>query len=319
MKQQIKTIIIFLGMCTMNSLSYADPWFTGPLLAPSGHTIPNGHTNFEMYGLDVHSNGQYNREGNLISTPLVRSVISNPVFTHGFTDWLDIQWTVPYTFNSTRGVHYNRLTDISAAAGIQLMEQKGSPYSMDVRILLQETFPTGRYEDLNPVLLGTDATGLGSYQTQIGVDLQYLREIYNAHYLRTRLIISHWHASPVSVNGLSSYGGTLTTHGRIDAADEDDVDFAAELTLTQKWVAVFEVTYSKGSATQFNGIAQLGTFLTPQAVNLGSGKYNETALAPAMEYNFNGNVGLIGGVWFPISGMNTPHYTTYVLALNVYW
>jgi len=43
------------------------------------------------------------------------------------------------------------------------------------------------------------------------------------------------------------------------------------------------------------------------------------ALAPALEYNFSGNVGLIGGVWFPLSGKNTSHYMTYVLALNTYW
>ena len=318
MQQFIKPVVIFLSLFIFSNLGFAGPWFTGPLLAPAGHTIPNGHTNFEMYGIDVFSDGHYDQSGNLIHTPLFRSVVANPILSHGFTDWLDVQLTLPYVFSSTLGVNSNKIADIATAFGFQLVEQNGSPKRADVRILVQETFPTGRFENLNPALFGTDSTGLGSYQTQIGLNLQYLREIYNSHYLRTRLILSHLYTTPVTVNGFNSYGGTANTHGRISSGSENDVDLAFEYTLTQNWVAVLEGTYSKGQSTRFTGDLDIGNLGGP-VPSIGFADYYETALAPAVEYNFNSNVGVIGGVWFPVSGKNTSHYMTYVLALNAYW
>ena len=320
MLQPIKKIFIILCLSLFSSLTYADPWFTGPLLAPAGHTIPKGHSNFEIYGIDVFTDGAYNAAGNVIRTPLFRSFIINPILSHGFTDWLDFQITVPYVFNSTRGVKSNRLTDVSVAAGFQLFEQKGALNRMDVRVLLQETIPTGRYDHLNPQLAGTDATGLGAYQTQLGINLQYLLPVFNTHYLRTRLIISRIFGSNVWVDGLSSYGGTTNTHGRIRLGAENDYDLAFEYTLTQHWVAVMEGYISNGQNTRFNGILDIGSVGSPPTnVNIGNGAFQEKALAPALEYNFNSNVGIIGGVWFPVSGKNTSHYLTYMLALNAFW
>jgi hypothetical protein len=318
MRQMIKLALIFINITLMSQVALAGPWFTGPLLAPAGHTVARGHTNLEVYGLNVDTNGGYNNFGQLIHTPLFKTVVANPILTHGFTDWLDVQLTLPYVFNSTRGVHYNRLADVAIALGVQLLEQKSSPKRIDMRILLQETFPTGRYDRLNPSALGTDSTGLGSYQTQIGLNFQYLLELYNAHYLRARLIISRLYSSPVQIYGLSSYGGTSSTVGQINPGSENGVDLAFEYTLTQNWVAVMEGSMSNGRATRFNGILNIGNIGGPTA-SIGSGQYNEKALAPALEYNFNSNIGLIGGVWFPVSGKNTSHYMTYVLALNAYW
>lgn len=317
MRQIIKTIAIFLCFYGFSPIIVADPWFTGPLLAPAGHTVPKGHTNFEFYGLDVLTNGRYDDNGILQDTPLFKSFIMSPILTHGFTDWLDFQVNLPYVFNSTQGQHYNRLTDTSIAAGIQLFEQNGSNRKADIRFLLQQTFPTGKYENLNPLLQGTDSTGAGSYLTEIGLNFQYLRQVFDTHYLRTRLIVSHLFSSQVIVHGLSSYGGTPGTEGVIRPGGEDDIDLAFELTLNQNWVAVLEGTVAAGQATLFNGILDIGNIGGPE--DIGKGSYNQKALAPALEYNFNANVGLIGGVWFPVGGKNTSHFNTYVLALNAYW
>lgn len=317
MKTFIKPIILLL-FCALPPLVFAGPWFTGPLLAPAGHTIPKGHTNFEIYGFDVMTNGRYNQFGQVESSPLFRNLVSTPILTHGFTDWLDVQLIVPYTFNSTRGVHYDRLTDMNTSLGFQLVEQKGSPKRADLRILLQQTFPTGKFERLNPAFLGTDSTGLGSYQTQIGLNLQYLKEIFPSHYLRTRLILTHLYASAVTVHGLNSYGGTLSTRGKIKPGSENALDLAFEFTLTQHWVAVLEGTFSKGRETLFNGELDFGN-IGPPSANIGNGDFSQKSLAPALEYNFNQNIGLIGGVWFPFAGKNTGHFMTYALALNTYW
>lgn len=318
MLNAVKVSFIFFSITLFSQSIIASPWFTGPLLAPAGHTVPKGHTNLEVYGLDVLTNGRYDKSGHFVHSRLFRSFVTNPIITHGFTNWLDVQLTLPYTFNSTRGINYNRLGDTAVALGIQVWEQNTSPQRMDVRLLLQETFPTGKYEHLTTYALGTDSTGLGSYQTQIGLNFQYLRELYDQHYLRTRLILSHLYASSVRVSGLNSYGGTATTKGKINPGTEGGADLAFEYTMTQNWVAVMEATYSKGQATRFNGILNIGNIGGPSAT-IGSGDYHSVALAPALEYNFTDSLGLIGGVWFPLEGKNTSHFMTYVLALNAFW
>jgi hypothetical protein len=305
--------LLFLGLFI--KLSYANPWFTGPIFAPSGHTIPSGHTNFELYGLGVFTNGQYDNQGHLHPIPLFKSLLFSPLLTHGFAKRLDIQFTVPYVFNNTQGVSYHRLTDTSTGLGIQLLEQS-SKNRPDIRLYLQETFPTGKFENLNPAFLGTDATGLGSYRTLISLNFQYLNELYKDHYLRTRLFLSTLISSAVNVHGFNSFGGAINTDGIINPGSEENIDLAFEYTLTQRWVLVMEGYYSEGQATRFNGILDI---VSDDALIIGNQHYYEYGLAPAIEYNFSSTLGLIGGIWFPVQGKNTSRFVSYVLAINAYW
>jgi hypothetical protein len=318
MRHYLKAAFFFLFSTCFTSFVWADPWFTGPLLAPAGHTVPKGHTNFEIYGLNVNTDGHYNQLNHIIKDPLFQTFIINPILTHGFTDWLDVQLVLPYAFNSTLGRNTNRLSDLSTAFGIQLMEQKKEPWKPTLRLLIQETYPTGRFERLNPASFGTDATGLGAYQTQIGLNFQHLANVFDTHYLRTRLILSRIYSSDVHVHGFSSYGGTATTDGKIATGASDAIDLAFEYTLTQNWVAVMEGYYSRGQETRFDGILSVIDIGNPAEL-IGRDKFSVTGLAPAIEYNFNANIGLIGGVWFPVQGTNTSHFITYTLALNAYW
>lgn len=318
MQHLLRFIAIFFLNCTFSAFSIAGPWLTGPILAPSGHTIPKGHVNFEFYGLDVRTNGSFNADGQIRHAPMFTTLVANPILSYGLTNKIDIQFIVPYAYAMTRGVHSHRLTDTSATIGLQLLEQKESQWKPDLRFAVSEIFPTGRFEYLNPQLAGTDATGLGSYSTQLALNFQLLTELFKTHYLRTRLSLTRLYSSPVNVNGLNSYGGAVDTSGKIATGIENDADLAFEYTLTQNWVAVMEGYVSEGKATRFNGILSIGNLGAPN-INIGSGDFFEVALAPAIEYNFNANIGLIGGVWFPVKGTNTSNYTTYVLALNAYW
>lgn len=313
---QYSVLLLCFYMNSPNAL--AQPWFTGPLLAPAGHTVPGGHTSFEVYGLDVQSNGAYNPNGRFVRSPLFSSFVISPILTHGITDWLDVQLITPYTFNNTRGQSAHRLGDVSVAFGIQFMEQGNSVWKPDFRIFIQEVFPTGAYQHLNPTLLGTDSTGLGTYETLLGFNFQLLSQVLKTHYLRTRLILSHSYTSPITVHGLNTYGGTQTTAGRINSGFEDTVDVAFEFTLTQNWVAVLEGYYTRGNDTRFDGYFEAGNVGGPSQT-IQQGPYKQVGFAPAVEYNFSEHFGLIGGVWFSAYGINTSKFTTYTLAVNTYW
>lgn len=307
----ISTILLFINP------SYAEPWYTGPLLAPAGHTIPAGHTNFEMYGFYTRNNGTFDRHWRLIHTPANESTILNPIFSHGLTDKIDIQYGVPYSFNRNQGASSNGISDASVTLGYQLLEQKDSKWMPDLRISLQEVIPSGEYELLSPTNNGTDANGLGSYQTGLALNFQHLLQLTEVNYLRTRLSLGFMYANDVRLHGINVYGGSIDTNGTLDPGNLVSADLAAELNLTQNWVVVMETYVANREGTKFRGNPGLTNAGLPAPI--GHDVVNQVTIAPAIEYNFNANVGLIGGVWLSGTGQDTSDFASYVLALNAYW
>lgn len=307
-------LLMILSYCKIAS---AGPWFTGPLLAPAGHTIPRGHTNLEMYGFYTVNEGVFNRHWKLIHTPGSESIVGDPIFSHGLTDRIDIQYAVPYAYNRNQGKSSQRISDVSAVLGYQLIEQKDSKWIPDLRVTLQEVIPTGKHDRLNSLNNGADGTGLGSYQTGLALNFQHLLQLGETHYLRSRLSLSYLYASPVDLNGLSVYGGTPLTRGTIRPGNLSSVDVAAELTLTQNWVAVMESYVANRGSTRFSG--SIGNDALGRPGTIGHGSVDEITLAPAVEYNFSPNIGLIAGPWFTLAGRETSDFISYVVALNAYW
>ena len=294
--------LLFL-MCLTN-VALAGPWMTGPLLAPAGNTVPAGHINIEPYGFyTVYPMG-------------FRNLAGTPIFTFGLNNFLDLQISAPFDYTWRKGQHGGGVGDASAALGIQILKQKEGSYLPDLRLLVQEVIPTGRFEDLDPRKLGTDQTGLGAYQTFLWFNFQQLLHLYDVHYLRTRLSLSVSKASKVKVHGFNVFGGGFLTEGIVNPGSSRSIDLAFEYSLTQHWVPVFEALYAHNSSVNFRG----SSGFTPggDTADIGGEKSDQLSFAPALEYNFNANIGVIGGVWFTVSERQSPKFTSGVIAINIY-
>lgn len=283
----------------------AGPWMTGPLLAPSGKTIPAGHFNFEPYGFYTDYPKGF------------RNIEVTPILTVGLTDFLDLQTSLPYDYSWDRGQHGNDIGDYSLGLGMQLLRQQESSWLPDLRMVIQEVFPTGRFENLNPNKLGTDQTGSGAYQTFIGFNFQKVLSFANEHYLRTRLSLVAARSGDVTVEGANVFGGGLMTEGRVRGGNSYSADLAFEYSLTQHIVPVFEALYVNSSATNFDGNPGFTPGGTVAAVGGRGG--NQASLAPALEYNFNSNLGIISGVWFSVTGPHAAKFVTGTVAINCYF
>lgn len=300
----------------MHQCAYADPWFTGPLLAPSGHTIPPKHINFETYLNNVRNIGGFNRHWKLVHAPGNESTQLNPILTYGLLKGIDTQFSVPYIQNRNRREKSHKFGDLSAILGIQVLEQKKAFWSPDLRITIQEIFPTGNYDGLAPGKLGTDGSGRGSYQTALAFNFQHSSTIQDYN-LRNRLSINLQHANQVRIHGLSTYGGSVQTRGTIRPGNFFSLDLASELGLTQNLVVVMEGLYTYHQATRFDGVRGLDRNGSP--AKIGHGTVEEFSLAPAIEYNFSEHLGVIAGVWFAVKGRDAPDFVTSMIALNTYW
>jgi len=297
--------------------SQASPWFTGPILAPAGHTVARGHTNLETYGFFTWVNRVYDNNGNTVAIDHTTNNTLNPLFTHGLTDKLDLQFSLPFAYNRVKDVRAHHIADTSLTLGYQALEQKGARWRPDLRITLQESIPTGRFEQLIPRNNGADSTGIGAWQTELNANFQHLRQISETHYLRTRLSLGYAHASKVRIHDVTPYGSGLFADGHLKPGQLYTVDLAGEFTLTQKWVAVMEGYFSSRGATSFKGFPG---FTAPGVLaTVGHRLAEQISLAPAVEYNFTPNLGVIAGFWFAVTGKNTAEFRSPVIALNAYW
>ncbi|MGQ3888996.1 hypothetical protein ACQUW5_08195 [Legionella sp. CNM-1927-20] len=316
MYRLVAIFLPFFSVVLMCSNAVAGPWYTGPLLAPAGHTIPRGHTNFEPYAFFTENDGVYTRHWRLTHLPHSENIVGNPVITHGLTDKLDIQYLLPYAYNRQQGRSYHHISDVSAVLGYQFLEQGKAKWRPDLRITGQEIFPSGKFKNLNPLNNGADATGLGSYQTGFNLNFQHLLQLTELNYLRTRFSIGYLIPLDVNIRGFTSYGGTATTNGKINPGNMLSLDLAWELNLTQNWVAVMEGYYASRDRTRFRGFRGLTASGSPATI--GHNYLEEISLAPAIEYNFNANIGIIGGYWFSITGKDATDFKSVVIALNIY-
>lgn len=294
-----------LSLIFFANAAFAGPWFTGPLLAPAGKTIPAGHMNFEPYFFySGYPHGFRNFE-------------VTPIISLGILSFLDLQASLPYDYSWVRDQRGNGIGDYSMALGFQVLRQKENSWTPDLRLVLQEVFPTGRFENLDPNKLGTDQTGIGAYQTYLGFNFQKLIQLSQEHYLRTRLSLVGAKFSDVNVHNVNAFGGTLGTKGKVKLENSYSADLAFEYTLTQNWVPVFEVLFVHSPGSNFVG----SPGFTPGGTVAGVGgtANNQVSLAPALEYNINSNIGIIGGVWFSVTGPHASEFVTGTLAVNCYF
>ncbi len=293
------------------------PWYTGPLLAPAGHTIPAGHINLEPYLFATNDIGTYNSSGHLERRAGKKVINPTMIITQGVLPRMDIQYSLPYNFNYNKGEYGSGPGDIGVILGFQALNDKPHTVIPDLRVTLEEVLPSGNYNDLNANAEGTDANGAGSFQTAVGLNFQKLTHFYDEHFLRTRLSLTYTVPSHVSVRNHNAYGGGNGTDGTVKPGQKFSTDLAFEYTLTRHIVPVFEVLYTMNGRTRFSGTP--GRNSTGMAAVNTSPSGNETSLAPALEYNFNEHLGIIAGAWFSIAGRNNEDFESAVVALNYYY
>lgn len=314
------SLLIMLGLAALLvcASSWAQPWFTGPLLAPAGLVMPNGHTNLETYGIYTDNEGAFNRRRH-VAQNVNRGDGSSvmPIFSHGLAEDFDITYVTSYIFNHSQRFTSQEIGDVIGILGYQALKQKDSKWLPSLRMILLETLPTGRFNSLNEAFNGQDVTGVGGYRTGLGLNFEHLLPISEPIYLRTRFSVTYIFPHPISVRGINAYGGTPTTEGTIIPGQLVSLNLATELSLSQNLVAVMEGLYFNGGASQFRGY--LGQSTTDVPATIGRPSAYEFSIAPAVEYNFTQRIGLIGGIWFPLLGRAAPNFTTYMVALNIYW
>jgi hypothetical protein len=281
-------------------------WWTGPMLAPSAATLPRGHFLIEPYLYDVvatHANGF----GSLtyVNYGLADSVTVGLIPTAGFNK-------VSHGPSSS-GVG---LGDLTLQTQYRLTKFHEGSWIPTSSFALQETLPTGKYDRL--ANRQNDGLGSGAYTTTLALYSQAYFWLPNNRILRMRFNVSQSVSNNVNVEDVSVYGTGAGFRGHAKPGSSSYVDASWEYSLTRKWVLALDATYRHNANTHAIGydILDSNGAQNPSNIQLNSGSSEVFAFAPAIEYSWKPNLGVLVGTRVIPAAHNTHASITPAIAIN---
>jgi hypothetical protein len=295
----------------------ADAWWTGPLLAASASTLPKGHVLIEPYLFDITARAHFDAEGNRHATSSEHTVGSLTYMLYGVTDRITAGMIPQFAFRHGTGASSSGIGvgDLQLQAQYRLaLFREGRPLPT-LSIVIGETLPTGKYDRLGD--RPNDGVGGGAYTTTVSLYSQYYFWMPNGRILRTRLDLSRAFSDSADLEDVSVYGTAQGFRGRAAPGDSFVADLAFEYSMTRSWVLALDVVYGRSASTRVSGFYPATESTPPISVDAESGSSRTVYVAPAVEYNFTGNVGVIVGARLTPSGRNSTASFTPVAAINL--
>jgi hypothetical protein len=298
-----------------------EAWWTGPLLAPNAATLPQGHWLIEPYVYDSMTYGRFDRNGTLHSTGAAHDFGSQSYIEYGLTDRITLG-LIPRLglHESSAGQASSDFTlgdtTLQAAFGLTQFHQGSDIPS--TALVIQETFPTGRYDQLDGPTDG--AIGSGAYSTTVALYSQMYFWMPTGRILRARLDLSYEASRWASLHGTSVYGTSSGFNGRVRPGSSVFGDLALEYSITRSWVLAMDFWWEHDGNTQLaGGYAPTVTSTLPTYLVQNSGSDDILYLAPGFEYNWSPSMGVIAGARITAAGRNVGATVSPVAAINMYF
>jgi hypothetical protein len=296
-----------------------EAWWTGPMLANTAAIAAPGHFLIEPYVFDVIGVGRYDGAGVRRAAPRADGFGSLTYVVYGVADRLAIGMIPSAGFNTVRDGPSSAgpgLTDTSLLAQYGLTRFHEGSWMPATAVNVQETLPTGRYDRLGN--RPSDGLGSGVFTTMLSFYSQTYFWLPNGRILRMRCDVSQAFSSGAHVEDASVYGTAAGFRGSARPSSSLFVDAAWEYSLTRSWVLASDVFYRHGGNTRVTGTnlaAANGVQHAPR-IQLDSGTSDAFGLAPAIEFSWMPDLGVLLGARVIAAGRNTAATITPAVAIN---
>lgn len=274
--------------------------------------MPPGYANVQPYVVVTDSYAQFNSNHHSVNQPNLVTLNPFIVVQAGVTDTMDFLVNLGGVVNWKSGQSGGGFSDMSATIGFPICRQ--SPYVPQMKLTLQQLFPTGCYKHLNSDGLNLNASGGGAYQTTFAYAISKILFWATQHPMNVRAFLGYTLSTTAHVSGFNSYGGGFGTSGKVRPGHTLAADLGIEWSLSRPWVFALDVVYKATNRTKFHG--NPGTTASGAPASVGGGYSDNLSLAPAIEYNWNRNFGFIGGVQFSVYGRNSANFASGLLSVT---
>jgi hypothetical protein len=299
------------GLGAQERQSREDAWWTGPMLAASAASLPQGHVLLEPYLFNIISTGGIDAGGAHHAAPADQEIGSLTYMLYGVTDRVTVGMIPRFFYGepagapNSSGVAFGDLTLHAGYALTQYHDGSGVPA---LALVIDEALPTGRYDRL---ARSSDGVGAGVYATGFSLYSQDYFWMPNGRILRARLDLTYTLSSAANVQDQSVYGTPYGFRGHAYPGDGYTVDAAGEYSITRSRVAAMDLVYQYNGNTGVRGSAGGASF------NADSGSSYSLSFAPAIEYNWSARAGVLLGVRIIGIGRNITTTVTPALAVNL--
>lgn len=300
-----------------HALELFNPWYTGPLITPSATMVPPGYGMVQPYLYFTDRYGVFDEDRNWVNAPNRFTIQVQPVILQvGVTKSVDATISLSALGRWQQGKFSGGYQDMGLAMGFMIQEQ--GLYVPKAKFTVSQSLPTGKYKNLNPDDLGLDATGAGAWQTTFTLAFGKLLFWNTLHPFNTRLALQYSIPTPIKVTNFNAYGGGYGTKGTVHPGQGFSADLGLEVSINQPWVVALDVVYNCTNRTTFSGYpGRVAQSSTSALASVTSGFSDQLSLAPAVEYNFNENMGMLWGAWFTVYGRNASNFVSGIFSW--YW
>lgn len=254
--KRIITILIIFFLNPASGAPHRDSIAT--LLINDNLFLPTGWISASLSGSQTNGYGTYSASHMYIPSPMFFTNNMNLTINYGLTDLLDFMFSMSYMQNKSSLRSFDSIGDTSFLLGYNII----GPVQPDtnLRVELSLLIPTGRYNRLRQNLYTTDATGGGSYQPSLGFTFSHTFQVTPEHTLTLFSNSGLTYAYRVNLNGISAFGGSTSTAGRIRPGNFLTFLIGATYSLTDKWSASIDYSIYAAQPSSFKG--QIATNLS---------------------------------------------------------
>ncbi len=298
--------------------SMSDAWFTGPMLANTAATAPRGHMLIEPYLYDVTTDGAFASHGARHSAPHQNSYGSLTYIIYAVTNTTGIGLIPTFGYTTAANAPSSagpRAGDVSLLLQHRLTQSRPCGWMPTVSLAVQQTFPTGRYDNLGD--RPTSATGAGAFTTTPELLTQTWFWLPHHRIMRMRLNLTDAFSADAPVSGSSVYGTSTGFRGTARPGASLYIDNSWEYSLTRRLILATDLTWRDNANTRVNGTTTAPPSQPAQPTLLNSGSSTTWNLAPALEYSWKPTIGVLLGVRLTPAGRNTSQTLTPAIAINI--
>ncbi|MDY6945315.1 MAG: transporter [Pseudomonadota bacterium] len=298
--------------------SLDDAWWTGPIVAAGAGTLPQGHALVEPYLFDVIRYGRYDREGHERSASRAHYYGSLTYILYGVTDRFTAGLIPTFGYNDVsvgRDSSAVQVGDLTLQGQYRLSQFREGSAIPTTSLVLQHTLPTGKYDRLGADI--NDGIGAGANTTTLALYSQYYFWMPNGRILRSRFNLAYALSDEVDVHEASVYGTRAGFRGSARPGDVFTINCAWEYSITREWVFALDFLYQHDASTRLAGTEPNPATGVSERIAENFGSAWRIGVAPAVEYNFTGRIGIIAGARWFAAGHNTSATITPVVAVNM--
>lgn len=281
------------------------PFLPGTILSWPSSSLDRNQFSFSGYIFFTSVYGQYSPNWRLKKESNLWNINQIYECYYGVTNSIMAAFYLPIITNFSNGKSATHFQDAQLTLGFQISNDTPNSWIPDTRLVFVQTFPTGKYNQLNPDKIDINKTGEGAFQS--GFTFVSAKSIVlGKHILNLKGSLTYAYPFSVKVKGFHAYGGGNGTRGTAEPGQSINILISPQYSLTNRWSLALDSSLLFQAQSKFSG--QKGVDADgSEATNTLPVSY-QFSLFPQVEYNPFPKMGLQWGVYFTCAGKNSPAF-----------